>query len=224
MIDHKMLPPEPSSERATPGQTPRWQKAMLYLSLVVLIVALNYLAARNEGRRQRDAPRKSSAKADPRRPRDPGPTSSSNTTMPRPSIVKDTNEDHSISRPDTGQSSSGGKTNATRPVPRAAADDNMIMRNQRIRDETGSVVYSGDVELQPTLDRIERGKQLRFPNDGSVFENREHRLPKKSAGYYHEYVLPTPGDDGPGAQRIVIGSNGEVYYTPDHYRTFRRVR
>nr|EKW6799036.1 hypothetical protein [Pseudomonas aeruginosa] len=30
-------------------------------------------------------------------------------------------------------------------------------------------------------------------------------LPVKPAGYYTEYVHPTPGVTGPGAQRIVVG-------------------
>jgi len=78
--------------------------------------------------------------------------------------------------------------------------------------------------LRPTIERIERGKRLRFSHDGSVFENRERRLPIKSSGYYREFIHPTPDDDGPGGQRVVIGREGEVFYTPDHYKTFRRVR
>ena len=67
------------------------------------------------------------------------------------------------------------------------------------------------------------GERLRFPNDGATFQNRERRLPKQPAGYYKEYVHPTPGLSGPGPQRIVMGQQGETYYTPDHYRTFQRV-
>lgn len=99
-----------------------------------------------------------------------------------------------------------------------------VVRNARVTDEDGRVIYRGDVDLGPTLDRIDRGKRLRFSHDGIVFENRERRLPQKPSGYYHEYVHPTPGDDGPGGQRVVLGRNGEVYYTPDHYHTFRRVQ
>ena len=38
--------------------------------------------------------------------------------------------------------------------------------------------------------------------------------------YYREYVVPTPGINGAGPQRIVVGRFGEWYYTPDHYKTF----
>jgi guanyl-specific ribonuclease Sa len=75
-------------------------------------------------------------------------------------------------------------------------------------------------DLQKTLDRIQAEEALPFRNDGSVFENRENLLPPQSPGYYTEYVHPTPGISGPGAQRVVTGNGGEVYYTPDHYKTF----
>jgi guanyl-specific ribonuclease Sa len=94
---------------------------------------------------------------------------------------------------------------------------------QTIRNEDGKIVFQGDVDVGPTLVRINRGEQLEFTHDGIVFQNRERRLPPKPAGYYHEYVHPTPGLDGPGPQRIVRGRNGEIFYTPDHYRTFQRL-
>ena len=95
--------------------------------------------------------------------------------------------------------------------------------NQQIRDENGRVVFRGDVDLGPTLDRIESGGRLDFSHDGTTFQNRERRLPSRPAGYYREYVHRTPGVSGPGPQRIVIGQEGEIYYTPDHYRTFQRL-
>lgn len=100
----------------------------------------------------------------------------------------------------------------------------VVIDNVTLKDADGNLVYRGSVDLQPTLDRIAAGKRLRFPNDGSTFQNREGRLPRRAAGYYHEYVHPTPKLDGPGPQRIVVGDDGEVYYTHDHYRTFKRIR
>jgi guanyl-specific ribonuclease Sa len=88
----------------------------------------------------------------------------------------------------------------------------------------GSTNNSVDSDLKKTLARIDRGERLRFRNDGSVFENRERRLPKQPLGYYHEWVHPTPGMDGPGPRRIVTGTPPEAWYTPDHYQTFERVR
>jgi guanyl-specific ribonuclease Sa len=98
-----------------------------------------------------------------------------------------------------------------------------IIANQTIRDQNGRVVFRGDVDLGPTLDRIRRDERLRFSHDGIVFQNRERRLPRKSADYYHEFVHPTPELSGPGPQRIVVGREGEIFYTPDHYRTFERL-
>ncbi len=106
----------------------------------------------------------------------------------------------------------------------ASSDRGLVIHDVRVLDENQRVVYRGDVDLAPTLQRIERGEWLQFSHDGIVFENRERRLPTGPRGYYHEFVQPTPGDDGPGAQRVVIGRQGDVYYTPDHYRTFRKVR
>lgn len=92
-----------------------------------------------------------------------------------------------------------------------------------IRNQDGRVIFRGDIDLRETLARIERGERDDHPNDGSVFQNREKRLPKQPSGHYREWVHPTPKQRGPGPQRIVTGKNGEVYYTPDHYETFERL-
>jgi len=34
----------------------------------------------------------------------------------------------------------------------------------------------------------------------------------------------TPNMRHAGPQRLVMGAGGEIYYTADHYRTFRRIR
>ena len=61
-----------------------------------------------------------------------------------------------------------------------------------------------------------------------VFGNREHLLPSRSRGYYHEYTVPTPGAHNRGARRIICGgpklSPEACFYTDDHYRSFRRIR
>jgi guanyl-specific ribonuclease Sa len=99
----------------------------------------------------------------------------------------------------------------------------------RIVDQHGEVVVRGQVDLRPTLERIVRGEHYPHRNDGAVFQNRpppgkrEPELPVRPRGYYHEYVLPTAGLEGPGPQRIVRGRGGEWYYTPDHYETFIRL-
>ncbi len=104
------------------------------------------------------------------------------------------------------------------------ADSSFQVEHQSIRDLNGRVVYQGTIDLTPTLDRIARGEANRHHNDGTVFQNRELNLPRKPNGYYKEYVHPTPGEKGSGPQRIIIGQAGEVWYTPDHYRTFKQIK
>ena len=80
-------------------------------------------------------------------------------------------------------------------------------------------------EALETLTVIQRGGPFRYDRDGSVFQNREGRLPQQARGYYREYTVPTPGAADRGARRIVSGGEPpEVYYyTGDHYRTFQRI-
>jgi ribonuclease T1 len=115
------------------------------------------------------------------------------------------------------------KANATTQSAGASDSSRLVIRNVSLRNQDGRVIYRGDIDLRPTLERIDAGKKLRFPNDGSVFQNREGRLPPQSSGHYREWVVPTPDEDGPGPQRIVTGSAGEAWYTADHYRTFQRL-
>ena len=83
-------------------------------------------------------------------------------------------------------------------------------------------------EARDTLALIRRGGPFRYRQDGSVFGNREKRLPARERGYYREYTVPTPGAKDRGARRIVAGADvrtfGEYYYSDDHYNSFRRIR
>lgn len=79
-------------------------------------------------------------------------------------------------------------------------------------------------EAAQTIRLIHRGGPFPFARDGSVFANREQRLPRRHRGYYREYTVAPPGARQRGARRIVSGREGELYYTGDHYRSFRRIR
>lgn len=79
-------------------------------------------------------------------------------------------------------------------------------------------------EAQATIALIKKGGPFPYRQDGTIFRNRERRLPAAPAGYYREYTVPTPGSPDRGAQRIVTGQANETYYTGDHYRTFMRVQ
>ncbi|MEU2430794.1 ribonuclease domain-containing protein [Streptomyces sp. NPDC007861] len=87
------------------------------------------------------------------------------------------------------------------------------------------VVRVGDLppEARETLRLIDRGGPFPYAKDGAAFGNFERILPRRERGYYREYTVRTPGERDRGARRIVTGQAGEVYYTDDHYETFREV-
>jgi ribonuclease T1 len=79
-------------------------------------------------------------------------------------------------------------------------------------------------EARRSVALIRQGGPFPYARDGVVFGNREGRLPREKRGYYREYTVPTPGSHNRGARRIVAGGRGELYYSDDHYGTFRRIR
>lgn len=79
-------------------------------------------------------------------------------------------------------------------------------------------------EAREAIKLIRQGRPFPYQRDGVVFGNFEKLLPPREHGYYREYTVKTPGVAGRGARRIVAGRGGEMYYTDDHYRSFRRVR
>lgn len=78
-------------------------------------------------------------------------------------------------------------------------------------------------EARRTLALIDKGGPFPYARDGVVFGNFEGMLPWHQRGYYHEYTVKTPGARDRGARRIVTGQGGEIYYTDDHYKSFRAV-
>lgn len=110
---------------------------------------------------------------------------------------------------DTGTTSSTGTLAGTETVPGGG---------------TGSVgSQQQQSAIAEVLRAIDAGEQLPYEQDGGVFENREGRLPQMPRGYYREYTVPTPGSDDRGARRLVIGAEGEIFYTADHYDSFVRI-
>lgn len=85
-----------------------------------------------------------------------------------------------------------------------------------------NVVHLADLppEASDTEDLIASGGPFPYPQDGTVFHNREAILPDCDSGYYHEYTVKTPGSPDRGARRIVTGQGGEHFYTADHYQSF----
>src|SRR5262247_1540122 len=51
-----------------------------------------------------------------------------------------------------------------------------------------------------TLALIDKGGPFPYAKDGSVFSNREGRLPQRAGGYYREYTVETPNSPDRGAR------------------------
>lgn len=79
-------------------------------------------------------------------------------------------------------------------------------------------------EAATTIALIHKKGPFPYAKDGSIFGNREGLLPKQKRGYYREYTVKTPGSRTRGARRIIKGGGGELFYTDDHYNSFKRIR
>jgi ribonuclease T1 len=79
-------------------------------------------------------------------------------------------------------------------------------------------------EARQTIALIRQGGPYPYKKDGVVFGNFERRLPSHERGYYREFTVPSPGSRNRGARRIILGKAGELYYTDDHYESFKRIR
>ena len=80
-------------------------------------------------------------------------------------------------------------------------------------------------QARTVIREIHDGGPFAHPGkDGSRFGNYEGLLPKESSGYYQEYTVDTPGASTRSTRRIIAGKGGELYYTDDHYESFRRIR
>ena len=78
-------------------------------------------------------------------------------------------------------------------------------------------------EARTTLSLIRKGGPFPYQHDGITFGNREKFLPQRERGWYREYTVKTPGAKDRGARRIVAGRDGTLYYSDDHYRSFKRI-
>lgn len=93
-----------------------------------------------------------------------------------------------------------------------------------------AIGFSDEVRLKDlpadarhTVELIKKGGPFPYERDGAAFANREKRLPARERGWYREYTVKTPGERTRGARRIVAGRDGTLYYSGDHYRSFRRI-
>jgi filamentous hemagglutinin len=98
-----------------------------------------------------------------------------------------------------------------------------VLQDAKVVDKGGKVLYEGPVDVNPTLDRVRQGMKVHEKDDGTTFHNAGHPLPKKADGYYLEFVHKMKDIPFPGPARLILGREGEVYFTGDHYHSFVRV-
>lgn len=110
------------------------------------------------------------------------------------------------------------------PTPQKTRGPTATPTAQRSQSGLPTIAFDDlPVQAQETIDLIDAGGPFPYSRDGIVFQNRERLLPQRNQGYYHEYTVITPGSSDRGARRIITGNAGELYYTDDHYDSFREV-
>jgi ribonuclease T1 len=115
-------------------------------------------------------------------------------------------------RPPGAQSPSSG-SNSALPSGRETPDSGLV-----------TVAESAlPAEAAATLVLIRAGGPFPYEEDGGRFGNRERELPRRSSAYYREYTVETPGEGDRGPRRIVAGADGDLYWTTDHYASFRQI-
>jgi len=83
------------------------------------------------------------------------------------------------------------------------------------------VVTSMDRTGRPPSGVAQGGRRGSRPG---VFQNAERRLPVRAPGYYRESDVWPRRAGARGGERLIFGQGGEVYFSPDHYRSFVRLR
>ncbi len=93
----------------------------------------------------------------------------------------------------------------------------------------GTTVYTGPLNVKNTLDRIRANNGPDRSNDGSVFNN-GGELPSGHGTWYEFTVEPSGGTDRnfsgitfPGPMRILMATDGDTFFTGDHYVIFQQV-
>lgn len=120
----------------------------------------------------------------------------------------------------------GGEARSEAPAAAAsssASGAQLTGTDQAPPEWDGGTVGLADVppEVLTTLQLIAAGGPYPYTQDGSTFQNREGHLPARATGFYREFTVETPGSPDRGARRLVVGDDEAVYYTDDHYDSFR---
>ena len=117
------------------------------------------------------------------------------------------------------QTSAPGRQSAPPAARPAAAAANYETFDGRAVDDPVEVR-----EIAVTLADIADGTPDRFRADRELYENRGHHLPEHPRGFWRAFTVVTPGERDRGPRRLVVGTDGSVWFTRDHYRSFVRLR
>ena len=109
---------------------------------------------------------------------------------------------------------------------------NGLNEGYAVSKQSGQVWCQDNVEeiidalnIRQTMRRIEQGQILsNYRHDGTTFDNSEGFLPSTSGPFKEWVVNRNLPNNRPGTERIVTGSNGDMWYTPDHYENFIKIR
>jgi guanyl-specific ribonuclease Sa len=125
-----------------------------------------------------------------------------------------------------------GAVGATAIIYKAFKWGRRLYASSSLRSRSGSLAVRGGMRaggisgLDDLIRYIKSNKGSAPPGykGGRIFHNREARLPSQRSGYYREYdVHPHQPGVSRGNERLVIGDEGDVWYTADHYLTFTRI-
>jgi Guanyl-specific ribonuclease Sa len=70
-----------------------------------------------------------------------------------------------------------------------------------------------------SIEKYAKGKAI----GGDYFGNYEGLLPKKNGRSYYECDIDTKGAKSRGAKRIIFSNDGLIFYTDDHYESFKQL-
>lgn len=84
--------------------------------------------------------------------------------------------------------------------------------NYITKDEARELGWEGG-----SVETVAPGKAI----GGDKFGNREGLLPEAEGRQYYECDVDTKGEDSRGVHRLVYSNDGLIYYTDDHYESFR---
>jgi ribonuclease T1 len=126
---------------------------------------------------------------------------------------------------DPATGSAGPDPRATTSTAPASVAADVAFAAEPPADWAGDSVTLSQLPLEAleALTRIASDGPFPYDQDGAVFQNREGILPERDRGSYAEYTVETPGSSDRGARRFVVDDDTWVYYTDDHYGSFRFV-